>query len=855
MQFPRSKTSLAIAALLLFGLSVPFSLAAPAPGAPGSPSVWSNSAKSMLGTSASDTSRVYFTGYRGIVSEVFYPVVDTVNTVDLQFLVGDAAKTFVDEEKLQNYTITRPDSKALLFQAVTTNTGHNWKITKRIFTDPGRNSLVQRVTFTALNGKQVKDFNLYVLHNPAMDNTGAGDSSKTLTSSGRTMMVASQNSRASALAITRPWTLNGSTPMVSHGFVGASDGYTDLLGGASDKTMNWTYDSATAGNVAQMGLVDFAGSTATSISFDMALGFGDTEANAMASTVGTLGANLDTMEASYKAEWNTYANALSTQGGLADAQYYLAAMSLKAIQDKTNGAMVAGLGTPWGETNGDANPVGYHLVWARDLFKFANALVTAGDTTTANKTVNYLFNVQMQTTNCGTAEYNAAGCAQGYSRVGRFPQNSWVSGFQYWQGTQMDQTAMPIILAERLNRNDLWPKIKLAADYLAATGPYTQQERWEENSGYSPSTIAAEIGGLVAAAKIARANNDLASAKSYLAKADLWQQNIAAWTFTTTGQHGNGRYYLRINDNQNPNDGAQLGVKNGGGNHDERYIVDGGFLELVRLGVKDPNDGGILDTLPEYDSILKQTIAGKGDAWFRYNYDGYGEKNDGSNFDGLGRGRLWPIFTAERGMYEIAKAGNVGSQGSAYLSTLRALSTPEGMVPEQVWNNTASITGWQTTTPAPYVPGTPSKSIAPLSWAMGEYINLTASIANNKIADVPQVVCARYSNCVVAPGVNQSSVKFNVTASTAPGQYVYVVGNTAELGNWDTGLAVPVDPRNYPVWFNSLNMAAGAAVQYKYVRKNSDGSFSWENYPGGGNRTLTMPAAGGSVVKNDSVAW
>jgi glucoamylase len=856
MHFSHSLTSLAAAALVALGFAAPTggALAAPATGGPGAASVWAPAQKSMLGTSATDTSRVYFTGYRGIVSEVFWPVVDTVNTVDLQFLVGDTAKTFIDEEKQQNYTVTRPDSKALQYQAVTSNTGHNWTITKKIFTDPGRDVLIQRVTFTALNGKLAKDFNLYVLHNPSMDNSGAGDTSKTLVSGGRTMLVASQNSRASALAISAPWKLSGTTPMVSSGFVGVNDGFTDL---AADKTMNNFFDSATNGNVAQMGLVDLGSSaTATSVSFDMVLGFGTTEANAMTAATGTQGASMATIEANYKTEWNTYANALSTQNNTADAQYYLAAMSLKAIQDKSNGAMIAGLGTPWGETNGDANPVGYHLVWARDLFKFANALITAGDTATANKTVNYLFNIQMQTSNCGVAEYNAAGCTQGYSRIGRFPQNSWVSGFQYWQGTQMDETAMPIILAERLGRNDLWPKIKLAADYLAATGPYTQQERWEENNGYSPSTIAAEIAGLVAAAKIARANSDLVSAKNYLAKADSWQQNVANWTFTTTGPHGNGKYYIRINDNQNPNDGAVLAVKNGGGNHDERQVVDGGFLELVRLGVKDANDSGILDTVPEYDAILKQTIVGKGDAWFRYNFDGYGEKNTGANYDGTGVGRLWPIFTAERGMYEIAKAGNLGTAGNSYLTTLRAFSTPEGMVPEQVWNNTATLYGgWQATTPAPFVPGTPSKSIAPLSWAMGEYINLMASIAQSKIADVPAATCSRYSNCVIAPASGLSQVKFNATASTVPGQYVYVVGNTAELGNWDAGLAVPVDPRNYPVWFNSLNMTAGAAVEYKYIRKNADGSVTWENFPGGGNRTLTMPAAGGSVVRNDTVVW
>jgi glucoamylase len=844
--------------------------AAPATGGPGAPSVWAPSQKSMLGTSATDTSRVYFTGYRGVISEVFWPIVDTVNTVDLQFLVGDTAKTFVDEEKQQAYTVTRPDIKSMHYQAQTSNTGHNWSITKTVFTDPGRDTLIMRVTFNALNGKQVKDFNLYVLHNPSMDNSGGGDRSRTQSSGGRTMLVASQNSRASALAMSRPWKLSGTAPMVSHGYVGVNDGYTDLLGGTADKTMNFFSESAGfgsgsgdgPGNIAQMGLVDFAGSTATSISFDMALGFGSTEANAMNAAVGTLGANMASIETTYKNEWNTYANGLSTQGGLADAQYYLAAMTLKASQDKTNGAMIAGMGTPWGETNGDSNQGGYHLIWARDLFKFANALVTAGDTATANKTVNYLFNVQMQTSNCGTNEDAAQreGCAQLYSRVGRFPQNTWVSGWPYWGGTQLDQQAMPIILAERLNRNDLWPKIKQAADYLANTGPRTNQDRWEEQSGYSPSTIAAEIAGLVAAAKIARANNDTAAAKFYLSKADLWQQKVAEWTFTNSGTIGNGNYYVRISPNGNPNNSDSIAAKNGAPAADQRRVVDGGFLELVRLGVKDANDAGILETLPEYDSVLKQTIAGKGPAWFRYNFDGYGEKIDGSNFNdnGGGRGRLWPIFTAERGMYEIAKAGNVGSQGTSYLNTVRAFSTSEGFIPEQVWNNSATLLdNWAVTTPAPYVPGTPSKSIAPLSWAMGEYINLMASIANNRIADVPNPTCSRYSNCLPDISGAQSRMRFNVTLSgsgaTLPGQHVYVVGNTPELGNWDTGLAVPVDPRSYPTWFNTVAMSGGAAVQYKYIRKNlATGEVKWENL--NGNRTLSMPVAGGSSVINDTVA-
>jgi glucoamylase len=109
---------------------------------------------------------------------------------------------------------------------------------------------------------------------------------------------------------------------------------------------------------------------------------------------------------------------------LSPGTFDLAAMTLKTMQDKSNGAMIAGIGTPSGETQGDSNIGGYHLVWSRDLFKFANALITAGDTTTPATVVNYLFNTLQQKTDCGAAEYDADGCAQGFSRVGRFPQNS-----------------------------------------------------------------------------------------------------------------------------------------------------------------------------------------------------------------------------------------------------------------------------------------------------------------------------------------------------------------------------------------------------------------------------------------------
>jgi glucoamylase len=284
----------------------------------------------------------------------------------------------------------------------------------------------------------------------------------------------------------------------------------------------------------------------------VAVGFGPTQANAITAANNTLGENISIQETSYDNAWHSYAGGLSTQNGTADNQYYLSAMTLKTMQDKSNGAMIAGIGTPWGPSESDNDVGGYHLVWSRDMYKFANALITAGDTASATNAVNWLFNVDMDPS------------------TGRFPQNAYVTGKPSWNATQMDEQAMPIILAYRLGPsvyNSLWPKLKLTANYIYSNGPWTQEERWEENSGYSPSTIAAEIAGLVDAAQIALSNNDTADAANWLNAADYWQQNVTGWTYTTQGcpnvnSKCNGTsMYMRINTS-----GAQGGGLPGGWN-------------------------------------------------------------------------------------------------------------------------------------------------------------------------------------------------------------------------------------------------------------------------------------------------
>ena len=339
-----------------------------------------------------------------------------------------------------------------------------------------------------------------------------------------------------------------------------------------------------------MGWLNTAGNLSTSITFTVAVGFGATQADAIAAVSNTLGEDVSTQQSLYDNAWHSYAAGLSTQNGMADDQYYLSAMTLKTMQDKSNGAMVAGIGTPWGFASGDEN-LGYHLVWSRDMFKFANALITAGDSASAASAVTWLFN----------NDINPAG--------GRFPQNAFVSGTPFRNRVQMDEQAMPIILAYRLGPavyDPLWPQIKVIANYIFNNGPWTEQERWEETSGYSPSTIAAEIAGLVDAAQIALENSDAADAANWLNAADYWQQNVTGWTYTSQGcpnvnWNCNGTsMYMRINTSsrsRRPASGRLESVQQSESEYDDQYqhnggphraidIIDGGFLELVRMGVK-----------------------------------------------------------------------------------------------------------------------------------------------------------------------------------------------------------------------------------------------------------------------------
>lgn len=780
-------------------------------GHPGICPNWSPSTLTFLGTAQNPNSKVWFTGFDGIISQVFYPSVDKAATVDWQFLVGDAAQTWVDEEKRDTTSqVTLNDQHSLAWNITNTAKNGKYKIDKVIFTDPNRNTLIQQVTFTALAGK-IGDFHLYTLYHPAINNQGNATTGYTSTYHHQTMLVAkhSDSGMASALASSLPFQKG----MISNGFVGYSDGWQDLKGGSIDNMMNWHFDSATNGNIAQTAMFDLSYyANQKSVTFNLILGFGNRDIEAEETASKTLSDNFDKMLSAYNAGWNNYINNLNNFDGIADQQYYVSVMALKAASDKNSGAMVAGLGNPWGNSNysictpsGIAMQGGYHLVWPRDLYKFANALMAAGDTATANRGLDWLFDVMQQPD-------------------GHFLQNAFTDGTPYWNSIQMDETAFPIMLAWQLNRKDAdtYAKhIKPTADYIVKHGPITQQERWEENSGYSPSTIAAEIAALVCAADIAKINEDTVSEQRYLETADYWQGMVENWTFTTSGSLGDGKYFERIDDNGNPNDGHALHISNGGGSHDERAIVDTSFLELVRHGVKAGNNPYILASLPEIDSTIKQIIPGKGEAWFRYNHDGYGETATGADYTGAGIGRLWPIFTGERGHFAIANHHNADN----YLATMRAFANHSYMIPEQVWDLNA---------PSDYTPGTPTKSMTPLSWSMGEYITLLASNYHAKVMDMPEIVYRRYVANAYKPQEGRT-VDYN-PANVKPGKAltIYYQGDLANANqvklhwgynNWQQVTDKLMVKRNDGFWETTISVPRdGKSLNFAFT----DG-VNWDN--------------------------
>ncbi|HEV7858573.1 MAG TPA: glycoside hydrolase family 15 protein [Pyrinomonadaceae bacterium] len=687
--------------LLLCLLLIPVNVCAQTPGAPGADAHWPGAAKDGFGTSQTDASKVWFTLSNGVMTEAYYPTLDVPNTNALQFIVvsQDHQRVEVESEDMV-HRLELTDTRSLIFRQVNTARGGDYTITKTYTTDPQRNTILIDVRFRASRGKR---FYLYLYYDPSLNNSGMHDTAWTEGNA----LLASDKDVASALV--------SSTGFIetTSGYLGTSDGLKQLREGLTLKH----YGRAADGNVVQTARVK------TDAPVTLALSFGKNASEATANARASLHKTFARALSEYSTGWHQYIASLHRVGPPYARQFNIAAMVLKALEDKTyRGAGIASPSIPWGGGPNANEPTvsGYHAVWARDLYHAATAFLAMGDKASAERTLDYLFQVQQKPD-------------------GTFPQNSRVDGKAIGGSLQLDETAYPLILAYQLGRADAetWKRhIEPAAQSLLRLGPRTEQERWEEKPGYSPSTIAALIAGLVCAAEIARLNGDQAARDTYLETADKWTSEVDHWTATTTGPHAGKNYYLRISDNDDPNDGAKIEINSGGGSFDEREIVDAGFLELVRLGIKRADDPLILQSLAQVDKLIKvETPQGAG--WYRYNHDAYGERPDGGPYDGRnGVGRVWTLLTGERGEYELARGRPLAARER--LLTMMKFANEGGMIAEQVWDRRQSPR-------ANLRFGSGTGSATPLAWSMAQFIRLAVNLEKGRNLETPDIVAARYA--------------------------------------------------------------------------------------------------------------
>ena len=696
-----------------------------APGWPGIPPRWTSSAKTGIGTALNQHSKVWFTLSHGILNEVYFPRVDQACTRDFGLMVTNGTD-FLSEEKRHCTFELQPFEPGIPgYNLINSEIGGRYRIMKEVLTDPYRNVVLQKVRFEALQG-QISDYRLYALLSPHLANCGYANTGWAGDYKGVPMFFAEHDGTALALACSVPW------KKMSVGYVGASDGWQDL---SVHFQMQWEYQRAENGNLACTGEIDLA---ACNGEFVLALGFGGNWTEAGQQVRSTLFEDYGELREHYVFHWkNWQSGLLKLDEPPREHDHYRASMAVLRTHESKDflGGIIASLSIPWGFNKGDEDLGGYHLVWPRDLVETAGALLAAGASNDAVRVLRYLEATQ--------------------EAAGNWAQNLWLDGRPYWSGVQMDETAFPILLLDLLRREAApglgklerwWPMVRNAAGFILRNGPVTQQDRWEEDGGYSPFTLAAEISALLAAADIAELTGHADGATLLRDAADAWNDNIERWVYATGGdlaqQIGVDGYYVRISPPQS--DGAAsptqgfVPIKNrppGGDMGRAFQIVSPDSLALVRFGLRAHDDPRILNTIRVIDALLRVQLP-QGPCWYRYNGDGYGEHKDGSPFDGTGIGRPWPLLGGERAHYELAAGRR--REAEALLSMIESSTAGHGrLLPEQVWD-------------ADDIPalelfrGKPTGSACPLVWAHSEYVKLRRSLRDGKIFDQPPQTVQRY---------------------------------------------------------------------------------------------------------------
>lgn len=748
-------------------------------GAPGLEPRWTSSKKDAVATAYAASSRIWFTVSHGTLNEIYFPTIDRPQTRDMELLFTDG-ETFFHEEKRDfqyEFSYIDPDAPAVHVSA-TAPTG-DYTVTKEFISNPHHPVVLMNVKIDAAP-ELLEKLRCYVLLAPHLNGGGTGNSARSIEIAGKRAILAWKDSYSLALGTSCGFNRS------SCGYVGASDGFQDL---SSNMQMDWIFGEALDGNLALTGEIEIG----LNREFTLAIALGYGHHSALSNLMQTLATPYSAHRDRFLLQWKRASlpkdfGTASSDGGK------LLRISQNVIlthEDKTySGAFIASASIPWGASKGDSDLGGYHLVWTRDMVQSATAMLALGRTDTALRALVYL------------------ACTQ--RPDGSFAQNFWIDGTPYWTGIQLDEVAFPIVLAWRLwklnglGKFDILPFVERAAGFLVRYAPLTQQERWEENAGYSPSTLAIVIAALVCAADISRARK-ADSLASYLETfADWIEANLDQWTTTTEGTlHPDVKqHYIRIRppapgqpfyNDQVPVGSIRI-ANRGPGEQDvfeAREVVDPGFLELVRYGIRRADDPLIVDSLKVVDRTLKIDTP-SGVCWRRYNHDGYGQRKDGGPYEGWGQGRVWPLLTGERAHYELAAGNDI----QPLVAAIEHFSSIGGMLPEQVWDY-ADL-------PAQgmYL-GQSAGSAQPLVWAHAEYIKLLRSAHDKRIFDSISVVEERYA---VPKGKRTFTSTLEIFALTRPISEI-TAGLTLRI----------VDPRHMRVVYTVDGWATKAVLDSEIV--------------------------------------
>ncbi len=747
---------------------------------------WTTGRKFGVGTpadhEADDPVPVWFTLTEGALTEARFPRIDVMNLRTFDFLITDpvadyTVRTFDETSHVTTTeTIVRRTEPtvddALAYTQTIRETGdghgHRWILTVRYAVDVDGNAILADVEFEGS-----REYDVYALADTTLTNVGTDDRG-TRVGDGRTHLLArnEHDDRAPgklvdddgdpfdvALALTATDGFDWASALA------AGDDALDSLFASGERHAG---SAEATGNVVLAGLIG----SGTTVSDTVAIGFAERSdtAAALGEAQGALANGFEEVSTAYVDTWREWLadrdlpNSVVGDDDL-EAQYRFALMTLAAVEDKRHdGAGIASPSVPWGETEyADTDRgYGYNFVWSRDLYQVFTALIEVGEVERGADALAYLYNTQQDDT-------------------GFLPQNTYIDGRTRWGGEQMDNIAYPSVMAWQLYEHGVslseaeytYDQVRRSVSYVARNGPETAQERWEEEAGYSPSSIAAEIAGLSCAAALALTEADRieageaveggigvsdptelrADALAWLALADDWTDRVEEWCATESGteRHVETPYYLRITADGDPDAGRPRTIANDGPTYDEREIIDGGFLELVRLGVKPADDTVIRNSVSAVDeSIRVDTPYGPG--WYRYVGDAYGElgsEDPGAPWAGMGNGegRLWPIFTGERGEYELrARADGPDAFGGteedalepdALLETMAGFGNSGLMLPEQVWDReNPTEYGWEF--------GEGTGGATPLAWSMAGFIRLAHGVDAGEPVETPTFVRDRY---------------------------------------------------------------------------------------------------------------